>query len=62
MDLGAIAQCLDDYGIPFHLEETVVEIHGKDRLEGVTVAKVDRNRKPIVGTERLVGCDTLLWQ
>lgn len=55
-----IAQCLDDYGIPFHLEETVVEIHGKDRLEGVTVAKVDRNRKPIVGTERLVGCDTLL--
>jgi len=55
-----IAQCLDDYGIPFYLEETVIEIHGKDRLEGVTVAKVDKDRKPIVGTEHFIDCDTLL--
>ncbi len=55
-----IAQCLDDYGIPFYLEETVIEVHGKDRLEGVTVAKVDKNRNPIVGTEKFLGCDTLL--
>jgi len=55
-----IAQCLDDYGIPFYLEETVTEIHGKDRLEGVTVAKVDKDRKPIVGTEHFIACDTLL--
>ncbi|SDY12906.1 Pyruvate/2-oxoglutarate dehydrogenase complex, dihydrolipoamide dehydrogenase (E3) component [Acetomicrobium thermoterrenum DSM 13490] len=55
-----IAQCLDDYCIPFYLEETVIEVHGKDRLEGVTVAKVDKNRNPIVGTEKFLGCDTLL--
>jgi thioredoxin reductase len=55
-----IAQCLDDYDIPFHLDHTVTQVHGKDRLEGVTVAKVDANKKPILGTERFVACDTLL--
>ena len=55
-----IAQCLDDYGIPFHLQTTVTKIHGQDRLEGVTVAKVDEKMKPIEGTERFVECDTLL--
>ena len=55
-----IAQCLDDYGIPFHLQTTVKKIHGADRLEGVTVAKVDDKMNPIEGTERYVPCDTLL--
>lgn len=55
-----IAQCLDDYGIPFHLNTTVTRIHGRDRLEGVTVAKVDEKKLPIKGTERFVKCDTLL--
>ncbi len=55
-----IAQCLDDYGIPFHLRTTVTRIHGQDRLEGVTVAKVDEHMTPIQGTERFVECDTLL--
>lgn len=55
-----IAQCLDDYGIPFHLQTTVKKIHGTDRLEGVTVAKVDEKLNPIDGTERYVPCDTLL--
>ena len=55
-----IAQCLDDYGIPFHLQTTVKKIHGTDRLEGVTVAKVDDKMNPIEGTERYVPCDTLL--
>mgnify|MGYP002626106267 CR=1 FL=1 len=55
-----IAQCLDDYGIPFHLQTTVIKIHGADRLEGVTVAKVDDKMTPIKGTERYVPCDTLL--
>ncbi|MBR2208784.1 MAG: FAD-dependent oxidoreductase [Synergistaceae bacterium] len=55
-----IAQCLDDYGIPFHLQTTVMKIHGADRLEGVTVAKVDDKMTPIKGTERYVPCDTLL--
>ena len=55
-----IAQCLDDYGIPFHLKTTVTRIHGQDRLEGVTVAQVDDHKTPIKGTERFVECDTLL--
>ena len=55
-----IAQCLDDYGIPFHLRTTVTKIHGQDRLEGVTVAEVDDKMTPIPGTERYVECDTLL--
>ncbi|MBQ3403147.1 MAG: FAD-dependent oxidoreductase [Synergistaceae bacterium] len=55
-----IAQCLDDYGIPFHLKTTVTRIHGQDRLEGVTVAEVDDHMTPIKGTERYVECDTLL--
>ncbi|HOO26100.1 MAG TPA: FAD-dependent oxidoreductase [Clostridiales bacterium] len=55
-----IVQCLDDFGIPLKLSCTVIEVHGKDRLEGVTIAKVDRNRRPIKGTEEYVECDTLL--
>lgn len=55
-----IVQCLDDFGIPLLLSTTVVQIHGKERLEGVTLAQVDAQRKPIVGTERYIPCDTLL--
>ncbi|QGU94024.1 FAD-binding protein [Clostridium bovifaecis] len=55
-----IVQCLDDFGIPLKLAHTVTDIKGKDRLEGVTIAKVDENRKPIKGTEEYIPCDTLL--
>ncbi|MDR3321669.1 MAG: FAD-dependent oxidoreductase [Synergistaceae bacterium] len=55
-----IAQCLDDFGIPYYLEHSVSELHGKDRLEGISVVQIDKNRKPIDGTLRFVGCDTLL--
>lgn len=55
-----IVQCLEDFNIPLHLSTTVVEIHGKRRLEGVTIAQVDKNFKPIKGTEKLIKCDTLL--
>lgn len=55
-----IVQCLDDFGIPLKLSHTVTQIHGKDRVEGVTVSKVDENLKPIPGTEQFVSCDTLL--
>ncbi|MCR4885667.1 MAG: FAD-dependent oxidoreductase [Clostridiales bacterium] len=55
-----IVQCLQDYGIPLYLSHTVVDIHGRERLTGVTVAKVDENRKPIPGTEMEFDCDTLL--
>ena len=55
-----IAQCLDDFNIPLYLSHTVVEIKGKDRLEGIVVAEVDEKRKPIKGTEVYYDCDTLL--
>lgn len=55
-----IVQCLDDYGIPLKLSHTVVDIKGKERVEGVTLAEVDENRRPIKGTEEFYSCDTLL--
>ena len=55
-----IVQCLDDYNIPLLLSHTVIDIHGKERLEGVTVAEVDEKLKPIPGTEKYYPCDTLL--
>lgn len=55
-----IVQCLEDYGIPILLSHTAVEIKGKDRVEGVVIAKVDENRKPIPGSEQYFECDTLL--
>ena len=55
-----IVQCLEDFGIPLFLSTTVAEIHGSERLEGVTVAKVDENRNIIDSTRRFIPCDTLL--
>ena len=55
-----IVQCLDDYGIPLLLSHTVIDIEGKERLTGVTIAKVDERRRPIPGTEIHYDCDTLL--
>ena len=50
-----IAQCLDDFGIPLMLSHTVTEIHGKDRVTGVTISEVDERRNPIPGTEQYIG-------
>ena len=55
-----IVQCLEDYGIPLKLSHTVVDIKGRERVEGVTLAKVDERGKPIPGTEEEYACDTLL--
>lgn len=55
-----IVQCLDDYEIPLKLSHTVVEVRGKERLEGITLAQVDEKNRPIPGTEEDYPCDTLL--
>lgn len=55
-----IVQCLDDYGIPLKLSHTVVDIRGKERVTGVTIAQVDKSGRPISGTEEDYECDTLL--
>ena len=55
-----IVQCLHDYDIPLMLSHTVVDIHGRERLSGVTVAAVGEDRQPLPGTEKYLACDTLL--
>ena len=55
-----IEQCLNDFGIPLMLSHTVVDIHGKERVTGVTIAKVDEKRRPILETKQYIECDTLL--
>ena len=55
-----VEQCLKDYDIPLHLSKTVTEVVGRDRVEGVFVADVDENRKPLNKTKRFVPCDMLV--
>lgn len=55
-----IVQCLDDYGIPLKLSHTVTKIHGKERVTGITISEVGKDRRPIPGTEEYYSCDTLL--
>lgn len=56
-----IVQCLDDFSIPLYLEHTIVDIEGTERVTGVTIAKVDGDKKPIAGTEKHFDCDTVLF-
>ena len=55
-----IVQCLEDFDIPLLLSHTVTEIHGENRLTGVTIARVDENLRPIEETKEFIDCDTLL--
>lgn len=55
-----IVQCLEDFGIPLYLSHTITDIKGKNRVEQVTVSKVDENRQPIPGSEMVFDCDTVL--
>ena len=55
-----VVQCLEDFDIPLKLNHTIIDIHGKDRVSGVTIAKVDKNKDPIPKTAQYVECDTLL--
>lgn len=55
-----IEQCLNDYNIPMHLSHTVTNIHGKDRLKGITISEVNKDYIPISGTEKYYDCDTLI--
>ncbi len=55
-----VVQCLQDYDIPLYLSHTITNIEGKHRVERVTIARVDENRKPVPGTEKFFDCDTVL--
>ena len=56
-----IEQCLNDFSIPLYLNHTITNIEGDKRVTGVTISKVDENRKPIKGTEMHIDCDTVLF-
>ena len=56
-----IVQCLDDFGIPLYLSHTITKIEGKDRVTGVVVSAVDKDKNPIPGTEIRFDCDTVLF-
>lgn len=56
-----IVQCLDDFGIPLYLSHTITKIEGKDRVTGVEVSAVDKDKKPVPGTEIHFDCDTVLF-
>lgn len=55
-----MTQCLENFNIPLKLSTTIIQIHGTERVSGVTIAKVDEHRKPIPGTEEFIECDTVL--
>lgn len=56
-----IVQCLDDFGIPLYLSHTITKIEGKDRVTGVVVSAVDKDKKLVPGTEIRFDCDTVLF-
>ena len=56
-----IVQCLDDFNIPLYLNHTITRIDGDKRVTGVEISKVDENRKPILGSEKYIKCDTVLF-
>ena len=55
-----VVQCLDDYDIPIFFNHTVTSISGRERLKQITIAQVDKNMNPVLGTEKQIKCDTLL--
>jgi pyruvate/2-oxoglutarate dehydrogenase complex dihydrolipoamide dehydrogenase (E3) component len=55
-----IQQCLNDFKIPLYLATSVIEVHGRDRITGVTIARFDAHRQPVADTQRFIACDTLL--
>lgn len=56
-----VVQCLNDFNIPLYLSHTITKIHGKDRVSGVTISKVDEKKRPIPNTEMYFDCDTILF-
>lgn len=56
-----IVQCLEDFNIPLYLNHTITEIQGKDRVTGVVISEVDKDKKPIKGTEKYYPCDCVLF-
>lgn len=55
-----IVQCVENFNIPIKYNHTISQIHGRHRVEGVSVCEVDAERRIKPETEFFVECDTLL--
>jgi len=55
-----VVQCVKDFDIPIYFNHKISKIHGKDRVEKVSVIKVDEHFNAIHGSEALIDCDTVL--
>lgn len=53
-------QCLKNFNIPLKLQHTIIDIKGKERVDGVIIAKVDSDNRIIKGTEEFISCDTVI--
>ncbi len=55
-----LVQCLDDFSIPIYYNTTVARISGNKRVEGVTLAQVDKDNTIIPETAEYYPCDALV--
>lgn len=55
-----IVQCVQDFGIPMYYRHKISRIYGKDRVQRVSVVKVDDAFREIPGSSFDIECDTLL--
>ncbi|WMJ79630.1 FAD-dependent oxidoreductase [Clostridium sp. MB40-C1] len=55
-----VIECLDDFNIPLKLGYSVVNLKGNDRVEGLTITKIDNNKVPLKDTEEYIECDTVV--
>ena len=58
--LRNVAQCVEDFDIPFYLSHKVSKIYGKKRVEKVDMVRVDDNSNEITGSKFQIECDTVL--
>lgn len=55
-----IVQCLNDFDIPLKLSTSISYIHGKERVSGVTLSKLDENKNLVPNQDEFIECDTVL--
>ncbi len=47
-------------GVPIYTSHTILSANGKEKVESVTIAKINDQFQPIPGTEKTYACDSIL--
>lgn len=47
-------------GVPIYTSHTILSANGQEKVESVTIAQIDKQFKPIAGTESSFECDAIL--